>query len=101
MTYTRNQSFTNFQAALGGTSSSTGVKCPACDSLSEVLETRPTTGGVRRRRKCLTCETRFSTYELNVDEIDFKLRRLEYLEKQFVKIQILADEVFQEGVEEL
>jgi transcriptional repressor NrdR len=39
--------------------------CPACNSLTHVLESRGAEGGraVRRRRECSSCGRRFTTYE--------------------------------------
>jgi transcriptional repressor NrdR len=39
------------------------VQCPYCGSDSQVLDSRSTTEGVRRRRQCNTCRRRFTTYE--------------------------------------
>jgi transcriptional repressor NrdR len=40
------------------------VKCPYCESRSHVVETRTADGGaVRRRRECVGCGRRFTTYE--------------------------------------
>lgn len=42
------------------------MKCPFCGTVEDkVLDTRPTDEGVsiRRRRECLGCEKRFTTYE--------------------------------------
>ncbi len=41
------------------------MRCPICQSdNSKVLDTtHDTRGGVRRRRECLSCKQRFSTYE--------------------------------------
>jgi len=42
------------------------VRCPECGhSESKVLDSRPTEDGavIRRRRECLRCEARFTTYE--------------------------------------
>lgn len=41
--------------------------CPQCHGDSKVLETRPAAGGVRRRRECLSCGTRFATREVCVE----------------------------------
>lgn len=43
------------------------VRCPYCGFLeSKVIDTRPTDEGerIRRRRECLRCEKRFTTYEV-------------------------------------
>ena len=42
------------------------MRCPYCDTLdSKVLDSRPTEEGasIRRRRECLACKRRFTTYE--------------------------------------
>jgi transcriptional repressor NrdR len=40
------------------------VKCPYCgDAESKVIDSRGIGGGIRRRRQCLSCGTRFTTYE--------------------------------------
>jgi len=40
------------------------VKCPYCGATeSRVLDSRPVDEGVRRRRMCLACNARFTTYE--------------------------------------
>ena len=43
------------------------MKCPFCaNSESKVVDSRPTEEGatIRRRRECLSCQKRFTTYEL-------------------------------------
>ncbi len=42
------------------------MKCPYCNYLeSKVVDSRPTDegGSIRRRRECLSCQKRFTTYE--------------------------------------
>jgi len=40
------------------------MKCPYCGGLeSRVIDSRALNKGVRRRRKCLSCSARFTTYE--------------------------------------
>ena len=42
------------------------MKCPYCGELdSKVIDSRPTEDGekIRRRRECLSCAKRFTTYE--------------------------------------
>lgn len=44
-----------------------GLKCPFCnDPDSKVVDSRPTDegGSIRRRRQCLHCNRRFTTYEI-------------------------------------
>ena len=42
------------------------MKCPVCGYFdSKVVDSRPTPdGSIRRRRECLTCKKRFTTYEV-------------------------------------
>ena len=43
------------------------MKCPSCgDTESKVIDSRPSDDGerIRRRRECLSCGTRFTTYEV-------------------------------------
>ena len=43
------------------------MKCPACGNPdSKVIDSRPMTDGnsIRRRRECLNCQKRFTTYEI-------------------------------------
>ena len=40
------------------------MKCPSCGyAESKVLDSRPAEGSIRRRRECLGCQSRFTTYE--------------------------------------
>jgi transcriptional repressor NrdR len=39
------------------------VQCPYCGGDSSVTETRVTADGLRRRRVCMVCKRRFTTYE--------------------------------------
>jgi transcriptional repressor NrdR len=43
------------------------VECPYCGSDSRVLDSRGVANQVRRRRQCLSCERRFTTYERLAD----------------------------------
>ncbi len=41
------------------------MKCPECGfDDSKVIDSRPTDGKIRRRRECLACRCRFTTYEV-------------------------------------
>jgi transcriptional repressor NrdR len=46
------------------------MKCPACGYFdSKVVDSRPTeNGSIRRRRECLSCQKRYTTYEI-IDSI--------------------------------
>ncbi|MBO6302506.1 MAG: transcriptional repressor NrdR [Ruminiclostridium sp.] len=41
------------------------MRCPECGFAdSKVIDSRPTDGKIRRRRECLECKCRFTTYEI-------------------------------------
>ncbi len=41
------------------------MKCPECSyEDSKVIDSRPIEGKIRRRRECLSCKCRFTTYEV-------------------------------------
>lgn len=45
------------------------MKCPECGcEESKVIDSRPTDNKVRRRRECINCATRFTTYEI-IEEV--------------------------------
>jgi transposase-like protein len=47
------------------------MKCPKCGMyLLYIIDSRPTNGHIRRRRVCLECEHRFTTYEISSGEYD-------------------------------
>ena len=47
-----------------------GVDCDECGGLkTAVIDSRPTVGGIRRVRKCLTCDHRFVTFEYRETEL--------------------------------
>lgn len=40
------------------------IQCPTCgNDGSEVVDSRPSSGTIRRRRQCDECHTRFTTFE--------------------------------------
>lgn len=50
-----------------------GMTCPKCDApvirvdgRNSVIDSRPGRGGIRRRRLCANCGTRFTTHEVVV-----------------------------------
>lgn len=47
---------------------SNGVECPKCGSgLVRVIDSRPSGKSARRRRRCTTCEFRWTTWEYPED----------------------------------
>jgi transcriptional regulator NrdR family protein len=74
------------------------MKCPKCNSISAVLDSRPTESGtVRRRRKCMKnrCQTRFTTVEVQIPnnvkrrDADNPMKRIK---EQLGALQQLLDE---------
>ena len=71
------------------------MKCPDCGSeKSSVIDSRATDGAmgirmIRRRRLCLTCDERFTTYEINSDafvalgEVQLLLYRLKAISEHY------------------
>lgn len=62
------------------------MKCPFCDSLeNRVLESRKLEEGrlIRRRRKCLSCEGKFTSYERIVESPIWVIKRSGSREKFF------------------
>jgi transcriptional regulator NrdR family protein len=41
-----------------------GMLCPECGERTRIVDSRRTSGGVRRRRVCNGCEKRFTTMEI-------------------------------------
>lgn len=71
-------------------------QCPKCKSNNiEMRDTRPSNGSIRRRRMCLDCKTRWTTYE--VTEEDFKF--LQQGGKTRTEIRLIA--FFREFVNDL
>ncbi len=52
------------------------MKCPYCNfKKSQVVDSRDTERGVRRRRKCLKCASRFTTYERPQPVVFFVIKK--------------------------
>ena len=77
------------------------MKCPYCNYYdTSVLDSRDSEdlGSIRRRRECMKCEKRFTTYE-RVDMVDmivmkkdgrreqFDKKKLEYYKKNLLKLK--------------
>ena len=91
--------------------------CPYCGSRSRVIESRDAEEGVRRRRECLGCQARFTTYERAQQTGVFvikKVNRREQFDRQKVQngvrracekrplpanaVDRLVDEIFPQAV---
>lgn len=52
------------------------MKCPLCQSETKVIDSRPNSAGVIRRRECPECLTRFSTHEtIQINSLDNFLQK--------------------------
>lgn len=47
---------------------STGIICPACGGDTQVVDSRPSGQGIRRRRRCIACGERVTTHELTTTD---------------------------------
>lgn len=67
------------------------MKCPRCDNReSRVLESRTSHEGhsVRRRRSCLRCSHRFTTYEKE-EELTFQIRKKDNRFEDFSRAKLI------------
>lgn len=67
------------------------MRCPECDATeNRVVDTRTSRGGraVRRRRECLVCETRFTTYEY-VEERPIQILKRDGSTQEFDREKLL------------
>lgn len=66
------------------------MKCPYCGSDgSRVLDSRDVSDGVRRRRQCLECSSRFTTYERVLPASLFVVKK-DQRREEFSKDKLLA-----------
>jgi len=67
------------------------MRCPFCDhSESKVIDSRETKNGlrIRRRRECLSCQRRFTTYE-RIEEIPYMIIKKDGRRQQFDSDKLL------------
>jgi transcriptional repressor NrdR len=67
------------------------MKCPFCDhSESKVIDSRESKNGfcIRRRRECLSCERRFTTYE-KIEEIPYMVVKKDGKRQRFDSQKLL------------
>ncbi|MBZ5624646.1 MAG: transcriptional regulator NrdR [Acidobacteriia bacterium] len=68
------------------------MKCPFCNHLEDkVVDSRETKEGdtVRRRRECLGCERRFTTYE-RIDEVPYMVIKKDGRREKFDRQKVLG-----------
>ena len=67
------------------------MKCPFCNHLQDkVVDSRETKEGdtIRRRRECLACERRFTTYE-RIDEVPYMVIKKDGRREKFDRQKVL------------
>ena len=68
------------------------MKCPFCNHLHDkVVDSRETREGdtIRRRRECLSCERRFTTYE-RIDEVPYMVIKKDGRREKFDRQKVLG-----------
>jgi len=68
------------------------VNCPFCGHLQDrVVDSRESKegGSIRRRRQCLKCERRFTTYE-RIDEVPYMVAKKDGRREKFDRQKVLA-----------
>jgi len=68
------------------------MKCPFCNHLEDkVVDSRETKEGdtIRRRRECLGCERRFTTYE-RIDEVPYMVIKKDGRREKFERQKVLG-----------
>ncbi len=68
------------------------MKCPFCNHLQDkVVDSRETREGdtIRRRRECLACERRFTTYE-RIDEVPYMVIKKDGRREKFDRQKVLT-----------
>ena len=80
------------------------MRCPKCKSIEDrVIDSRPVNhcSGIRRRRVCLNCEYRFTTYE-RMEEVPLVVVKSHGAREPFDRAKIIAGVVpIQGGTREL
>jgi len=68
------------------------MKCPFCSHMADkVVDSRETTGGdtIRRRRECLACQRRFTTYE-RIDDVPYMVVKKDGRREKFDRQKVLT-----------
>ena len=68
------------------------MKCPFCNNIEDkVVDSRESREGdaIRRRRQCLACERRFTTYE-RIDEVPYMVIKKDGRREKFDRQKVLA-----------
>ena len=63
------------------------MNCPVCNGNTTVIASKPSEDSVHRRRKCLACNYRFNTTEIDDDYYE----TLKHIDKEAIKKAFLAE----------
>ena len=75
------------------------MQCQKCDSPTKVVDSRESAGRIRRRRECLACSHRFSTYEQAYDSLSPYLSNFDFVElEQAVSLILQTSNELQQKV---
>lgn len=76
------------------------MNCPVCEGATTVIDSRPEADCVNRRRRCLSCDYRFRTVEVDMDMLDagFRLSAKDTVDTRDVTDAIKLLHKFLEGV---
>lgn len=76
---------------------STGFPCPTCGVRTDVKDSRPHDGGIRRTRLCPSCDLRFHTMESTGEENAAQVNKLRLrLMSRLYKLGEAIDKIEQE-----
>ena len=59
------------------------MNCPNCGSLTCVLDSRRINDATRRRRECIKCKHKFTTYEVNENRYSVIKKMIEVVKECF------------------
>jgi transcriptional regulator NrdR family protein len=71
------------------------LTCPGCgvnvkSGTAIATDTRPGRGGLRRRRKCMSCNHRWTTYEVDAETFERFVASREYRERDAALMELGA-----------
>ena len=69
------------------------MRCPFCDiDKDKVIDSRATDGGrsIRRRRQCLSCNKRFTTYETVEEKVSLQVVKKDDSRVPYSKDKVIA-----------
>lgn len=72
------------------------MKCPFCGFLeSKVIDSRPAEEGttIRRRRECLACQKRFTTYE-TIEHLPLVVVKRDGSRQQFDRVKLIDEAAY-------